>query len=66
MNYFDTAQRMKKELDSAIESEGKMVELIHFLLNCGGDALNTNLRLAGNITTEDVLYMLPAGKTRHE
>ena len=63
MNYFDTAQRMKKELDSAIESEGKMVELIHFILNCGGDVLNTNLRLAANITTADVLYMLPAQKT---
>eukprot|EP00944_MAST-04C_sp_MAST-4C-sp1_P005184 g5184.t1 len=63
MNHFDTAQRIKKELDNAIASEGNMVELIHFILKCGGDALNTNLRLAGNITTEDVLYMLPAGKT---
>ncbi len=63
MNYFDTVQRMNLELDSAIESEGKMVRLIQFILKCGGDHLDTNLQTIGDISMEDIIYMLPAERT---
>jgi GAF domain-containing protein len=59
MMYFHTVQRMQVQLEAAIDSESKMADLIRFVLDAGGQPLNTNLQTSGGVSVEDILGMLP-------
>jgi GAF domain-containing protein len=58
MMYFHTVQRMSDQLNATVDSESKMVDLIRFLLEIGGDALDASLQRSG-VSIEDIQGMLP-------